>query len=507
MAEPVQGPAGTWQRLAWWGDSGIDLAATAARMPCDDVYASAEITAERPGLLHHVPGTPGSWFIWDGRCHRPDTSDASVRIIAEWALRYEQALAECRRAVTARVTAQAGLAPGAQLRAAVKLAWEPFAPAQKYAASLRKSAGASSLLRYLAGITGVAEEDMADRHPDRLNFANGTLDLRTGRLCGHDPEDLITYCLDVDYDPSAACPLYWELLHRACGRDREVTAFLARALGYCLIGRNPRQVMFFLSGPTASGKSALLTVLTRSLGLLGHESQPALVCLTRHGRNARTENSIRGARLVTITETSSYMTIEEAQVKRLTGEEWLNIDRHYEKAELGTPVTWTIILATNQMPSLVNFDDAMARRVIVIPMGETVPWHERDEELVRKITDTERGAILSWLAGEAMAYYRDGLAVPEAVSSFTRKYAADQDTTARFAAERCLLNGHLGAYNVPSHISQADAWTGYQDWSRGQPKLGRNEFYTAMSRLPGVVRNEDQRRFEGIMWKPQGPLG
>src|SRR5262249_41804687 len=45
--------------------------------------------------------------------------------------------------------------------------------------------------------------DLFDRDPDLLSVANGTLDLRTGKLRAADPRDLITLGSNVVYDPNA----------------------------------------------------------------------------------------------------------------------------------------------------------------------------------------------------------------------------------------------------------------------------------------------------------------
>lgn len=45
-----------------------------------------------------------------------------------------------------------------------------------------------------------------------LNCPNGTVDLRTGELFPHRPDDLITKITSVPYDPAAACPRFVQFL-------------------------------------------------------------------------------------------------------------------------------------------------------------------------------------------------------------------------------------------------------------------------------------------------------
>jgi len=496
----ARGEPGTWQYLAYWaGDGSIDLKATLAALPASDADAARAITAEYPGWLRH--GALTGWHVWDGTCHAPDDRGAVARVIVHWSDRVSRMLEDARLQAGTQA-AEAGEAAGlseTQLRKAVAKAWEPWQPAEKYAAGLRRSAGKTALEKYLADLCMVPDAGLAERNPETLNVANGTLDLRTGTLRPHDPADGITYCLPAAYDPAARCPLFWSMLSTVCGGRPDVTAYLARLLGYCALGHNAEQRVIFIAGPTGTGKSKLLHIVSEVLGPLAHESQPALICVTRHGRNARTENSVRGARLVTITETSEWMNIEEGQLKRLTGEDVIAVDQHYAKRELRTPVTWTIVIATNQMPSLTNFDDALKRRVIVIPGGDTIPREMMDPLIASRVLASEREGILALLAAGAREYFRSGLdPAPLDVQVMTDAYAAEQDTVAQFLADvtRASLNGH------PAWIGQAQAWKAYQDWSRGSARLTRNEFHVRMRRQPGIGYNDGSRRYEGIEWIP-----
>lgn len=489
-----------WQSLCRWnGHGAIDLGATAAALPADDLHAALDVAGERDGELHHS-GLSG-WFIWDGRCHRPDMDGRAARLVHGYALRYEQALAACRRQIQSQAVLSLGGAPSdAALRRAFDAAWKPFEPPARYAAGLRKSQGAHSMLRTLADVCGVAEDDLSERHPDWLNLANGTLDLASGQLRPHDPRDMITYCLDAAWDPSARCPRFWALLHRVAGGDDAVAEYLLRVLGYALLGWNPEQLIFFITGPSGSGKSALLSIVSAVAGPLAHESQAALVTRVRHGRNARAENSIRGARLVTITETGAYMNMDEGQVKRITGERVISVDQHYAKTEIKTPVTWVIILATNQLPVLAGFDDAIRRRVVVIPGGPRLDASQVDPRIAEKIVATERDGILALLARAAGAWFREGLPRPPAVQASTGAYEAEMDTVGAFVADCCVMvTGPLPG-GQPASIGQHEAWAEYQRWARGGPGLGRNEFYARMGSQPGVWRNETMRRFEGLCW-------
>ena len=498
-----RGPAGSWQHLVKWDGGAVALGPTLDGMPVSDLAAGQLLRDEYAGMVHYLPVTK-TWHIWDGKCHRPDDCSRTEQLVWSFGERYGLAIERCRAAVAEQVAAAfvGTEASEPELRRAREAAWEPWKAAEKYAAGLQRKAGQSALRATLADLCGTAEAELAERNPRMLNCANGTVDLQTGELRPHNPADMITYCLGTEYEQEAAAPMMFSgLLHRMCGYDAETMWYLVKALGYGLLGENPEQVIFFINGPTKSGKSKVLYIVRQILGALAHESQAALITWNRQGRNARTENSIRGRRMVTITETSAFMHIDEGQLKRITGEDVISTDRHYATEELKTPVTWVIFVATNDMPSITNMDGAIQERVIVIPGGPTIPESERDARLAGRILAEESEGILAWLVGACVEYHRSGLAPPEAVRRETDRYRSQQNSVANFIAECCVM----APPGMFASIEMTDSWTRYCDWARtADGRLTKRQFYEQMAGQPGVTLNDNGgsvRRFEGLTWK------
>ena len=109
--------------------------------------------------------------------------------------------------------------------------------------------------------------DEIDAHPWLLNVLNGTIDLRTGVLKEHQPKDLITKLITVDYDPNATAPTFEAFLDRITAETADQQGFLRRAIGYSLTGDTSEQCLFMLHGPGANGKSTLVETI---LGLLAN---------------------------------------------------------------------------------------------------------------------------------------------------------------------------------------------------------------------------------------------
>lgn len=89
-----------------------------------------------------------------------------------------------------------------------------------------------------------------------LNVANGTVDLRTGELRGHDRLDYITHVIAVDYQKGYACPQWINFLNDIFSvrgiPDGDLVRFIQKAVGYSLTGDVTEQVMFILCSTVVS---------------------------------------------------------------------------------------------------------------------------------------------------------------------------------------------------------------------------------------------------------------
>ena len=99
----------------------------------------------------------------------------------------------------------------------------------------------------------IATLDQLDREPYLLNFKNGTIDLRTGEIRRHSPEDLITKLVPHCYQPDAACPWFLKFVRRVLPGLED---YLQKALGYSLTALTSEKAVFVCHGGGNNGKTA-----------------------------------------------------------------------------------------------------------------------------------------------------------------------------------------------------------------------------------------------------------
>ena len=321
----------------------------------------------------------------------------------------------------------------------------------------------------------VAHADTLDARPFELNTPAGVVDLRTGLLHEPDPAALHTRTTTVAPDYQARPPRFLDFLADTFAGDPTVTTYVQRMLGVSLIGTVLEQVLPFAHGSGANGKSTLLGVVQRLLGL-GDDgysiSAPAELLVA----GARTEHPteiarLAGARLVVTAELDEGQRFAEAKIKQLTGRDVL-AGRFMNKDYFSFRPSHTIWLLANHQPDVRSGGDAFWRRIKLVPFNHIVPPERRDPHLEDRLIEDEGPAILAWLIAGAAAYLQakgGGLAEPAEVAKATAAYQRDQDTVARFVEDRC----ELGEPNAP-HMVIRSGWlyAAYEKWCSEEGETG-----------------------------------
>lgn len=96
-----------------------------------------------------------------------------------------------------------------------------------------------------------------------------------------------------------------------------------------------------------------------------------------------------------------------------------------------------LVIAGNHKPAIRNIDEAMRRRLHLIPFTITVPPDKRDKQLQNKLL-TERNAIFEWGVQGCLAWQRMGLQPPKSVLDATDEYFESEDALGRWMDERCV---------------------------------------------------------------------
>jgi putative DNA primase/helicase len=300
-----------------------------------------------------------------------------------------------------------------------------------------------------------ATVDQWDADPWLLNTPGGVVDLRVGKCRPHVPGDYMTKITAVA--PNARpTPTWLAFLERATGGDAELIAFLQRVAGYALTGETIEHAMFFLFGVGANGKSTFINAITDVFGDYYRTAPMETFTASKSERHPTDMAGLLGARLVTSIETEEGRHWAEAKIKAMTGGDTISA-RFMRQDFFEYKPQFKLLIAGNHKPGLRSVDEAIRRRLHLIPFTVTIPPAERDTELGAKLK-AESAGILAWMIQGCLEWQRVGLAPPPAVTSATDAYLEAEDKISAWITDCCARDNR--AFETSARLFASwKAWT------------------------------------------------
>ncbi len=347
----------------------------------------------------------------------------------------------------------------------------------------------------------VVSVDELDRNPNLFGVANGAVDLFTGDLLAPDMNHLITTVAAVDYDPTAAAPLFEETLLDVFSGDADMVDFFARLIGYTLMGDPKEDVLVIPYGGGANGKSTVLGAIRDALGAHAKIANAETFLTSGHGSAAGGAREdvlrLRGARFVYVTEPEENSELREGLIKSMTGGEAMPARGLYSRITVQVPPTWVALMPTNHRPIVKGDDHAIWRRLLPVPFLRNfdAPGETNDKARAAKLA-LELPGILRWCVAGALAYQREGLTAPASVHKAHEDYRADMDLLGDWLNECC----ETGAEYFEGSARLWASWERYAG-SRGELRFissTKNLIRRLLSRGFEPVRTRKARGLRGL---------
>ena len=334
----------------------------------------------------------------------------------------------------------------------------------------------------------VSPEEL-DRDSWLMNCGNGTIDLRTGILRPQERKDYITKIANADYIPGAECPRWRRFLGEVMGGNVGLVSFLQRAGGWALTGDTTEQMLFVLHGGGANGKSTFVNTLLNLLGDYGMAAASETF-MRRAGQDMSNDVArLRGTRLVATSEAAQGSRLSEHLVKQMTGNDRLTARFLYGEYFDFEP-TFKIFIATNHRPVIEGMDDAIWRRIKLVPFAVTIPPERQDKNLMSALREEYPG-ILNWLIEGCLKWQREGLGTPIAVEEATRAYRSEMDVVGSFIRDRCEVREGV-------ETKSRELFRAYAAWcEENRERAGSERLLAFRLQDLGFVK---QRRKDGRYW-------
>jgi len=406
----------------------------------------------------------GHWLCWDG-----------VRWVKEITLRaFDQARLVCREAASRCQKA-------------------------KIAAKLSSAATVAAVERMAkADRRHAATIEQWDADLWLLNTPGNVVNVRTGQARGNSREDYATKITLGRWEDSARKPELWlTFLNDVTGGDTELQSYLARVAGYALTGVTTEHALFFFYGTGANGKSVFLNTLAAVMGDYATNAPISTFLESKSEQHPTDLAGLRGARLVTAIEVEKGRRWAETKIKSLTGGD--KISARFMRQDFFEYVPqFKLLIAGNNKPEIRDVDEAMRRRMHLIPFEVTIPPHRRDHGLAQKLL-AEKDGILRWAIDGCLEWQRVGLMPPARVVSATEEYLEAEDALGRWLEECCDRNSS-------ATTTTNELFGSWKIWSeRGGEYTGTLRKFSEDVAKRGFARwkSNSQKGFKGITLKGQ----
>ena len=212
--------------------------------------------------------------------------------------------------------------------------------------------------------------------------------------------------------------------------DESLALFLQKFCGYMLSGDRSEQIILFLLGEGANGKSVFLDVLKYVFGTYaGVINAKALT-----DRNANSIPSdiaaLANKRFVMMSEFPEHAPLNTATVKSITGGDEITA-RHLYREWFEFKPQFQVVCALNNLPKLTWIDEAYFRRVRIVPFNRIFEPYERDKGLHTALK-VEADGIMRWLVEGYQLYLEKGLEPTPTMEAYLDEYRTNADPIYQF---------------------------------------------------------------------------
>ena len=313
-----------------------------------------------------------------------------------------------------------------------------------------------------------------NQNPYLLGCENGVFDLRELEFRDGRPEDMLTFStrinyneFDEDHDDIIMIKNFFSKLFV----NESVRNYVFLLLASFLEGFNRFEQFYILTGIGANGKSKLLELMRNAIGDYG-SSVPVSVFTAKRASSGSANPEIAklvSVRFVETTEPEDKAPFNGSLIKEWSGNDKISYRDLYQGQTEFTPM-FKIMLSCNNLPKLQADDDAIWRRIVVIPFNSRfIVKPNMNDPLEFKRDDYLKEKLFIWK--EAFLYmlieyykiyireYNGTLTSPNECMDATNEYRKVYDVYNEFISEHLIKTN-----NMNDKLLISDIYEKFKGW-------------------------------------------
>lgn len=419
----------------------------------DAVLADTVCSEELDGRFRWAAGL--GWMTWTGKIWETATDATVTEAVRLWVLEQfnrvlDQQRADSNRDMSSQIDG-----------------WR----------SVLSAGRMSSLVKLAKGILECKPDDFdADR--DLINCPNGILDLRTGQLQPHDPDQLMTKITNAEYSKGATHP-DWDTALTALPED--VCSWFQLRAGQAITGHmTPDDLAIICQGGGANGKSTVYDGMATAAGKY-HVVVSDRAMLGGASDNHPTEMmDFMGARYAVLEETPESRRLDTNRLKKLTGTQEISA-RRIRQDSVTFEATHSLFVNTNYRPVVDETDHGTWRRLALVRFPYTFrrsqqevrgPMDRLGDPTLRQRVKADpqcQEAVLAWMVEGARRWYELSMIMPdhpERIQADTLAWRRESDPILSYIQDHIVfdLDRHILATELRDSFNHFLREKGLKDW-------------------------------------------
>ncbi len=281
----------------------------------------------------------------------------------------------------------------------------------------------------------------------------------------HKAESYLRHLLDVEYDPTATCPLYDKAIKEIFSGNKVMVRHWHELTGYKIQPERKIPLVLVCEGGGGNGKSVLVQTQIRLLG----DELVSLFRVEQLASNRFAVGSLLGKLLLVDDDVQSGIKLADGELKKLSEAKVLTGERKHGPTFNFTGLTVPVLLCNNP-PSLSDLSQGMMRRLMVIPFRRTFTEEEMDRDLFPKIWTSELPGVLNHAIAGLQRVIRRGwrFKPPHEVTAAQQRWLMFANPLPAFIDDQCERYGSCLMTNLYSRYTQ---WAGDMGITMKQQQL------------------------------------
>ena len=307
-----------------------------------------------------------------------------------------------------------------------------------------------------------------DENRHLICFTNGVLDINSMSFREGRPEDYISLCTNIAYEPyNKENKLVQDVENFLVEIQpiNDIREYIIRFLGSCIAGHSPDEKIHIWTGSGGNGKSVLVTLMQSCLGDYATTLSISLLTQKRAASNAATPElaDTKGKRFAVFQEPDNNDHIHVGHMKELTGNDKIKARKLFKEPIEFIP-QFKPVLTCNKLPTIPSTDGGTWRRIRVSPfemkfVDNPVEEYERKvNKNLKEILSSWKEAFMSILVEAYKRYKKEGLNEPEKVLEYTKEYEKQSDSLHEF------IFGMIGKGELDDSFNLGELYREFTSW-------------------------------------------